>query len=132
MDKPLRSKTSTIDIYIKLAQYPILARTIRARMREEIFRRGVISQQKFEAEIEEKAVDSQKREGVYDPFVQEPAGIWQERKERIREYQTDFYFGRSPGNRWRGSGLVYATLKSYPGRTVATVALTQTLSNQWC
>lgn len=40
---PLRSRTSTIDIYIKLAQYPILADTKYAqRMREEIFRRGIM------------------------------------------------------------------------------------------
>lgn len=93
MDQPLRSKTSTIDIYIKLAQYPVLADKIRARMREEIFRRGIISREDFEAEVKQKAIESQKREGVYDPFGQEPATIWQERKARIRDYQTDFYFG---------------------------------------
>ena len=93
MDKPLRSKTSTIDIYIKLAQYPVLAEKIRARMRDEIFRRGVISREDFEVEVRQKAIESQKREGVFDPFSQEPASVWQERKARIRDYQTDFYFG---------------------------------------
>jgi hypothetical protein len=93
MDEPLRSKTSTIDIYIKLAQYPILADKIRARMRDEIFRRGIISKKDFEKEIHQKAIESQRREGVYDPFGQEPAGVWQERKSRIRDNQTDFYFG---------------------------------------
>jgi hypothetical protein len=93
MEGPLRSKTSTIDIYIKLAQYPILAEKIRARMREEIFRRGVISREEFEIEIHQKAVESQRREGVYDPFGQEPAGVWQERRAKIRDFQTDFYFG---------------------------------------
>ena len=42
--QPLRSTTSTIDIYIKLAQYPILSDQIRLRMREEIFKRGVVSE----------------------------------------------------------------------------------------
>ncbi len=93
MDEPLRSKTSTIDIYIKLAQYPILADKIRDNMREEIFRRGIISRDGFEAEVKQKAIESQKREGVYDPFGKEPAGVWQDRKARIRAYQTDFYFG---------------------------------------
>jgi hypothetical protein len=93
MEEPLRSRTSTIDIYIKLAQYPILAEKIRERMRQEIFRRGIISVEEFEAEIEQKAIESQKREGVFDPFNKEPTAIWQERKARIREYQTDFYFG---------------------------------------
>ncbi len=93
MEEPIRSKTSTIDIYIKLAQYPILADAIRARMREELFRRGIISQADFEEEVKQKAIESQKREGVYDPFNREPANIWQDRKAKIREHQTDFYFG---------------------------------------
>jgi hypothetical protein len=93
MDEPLRSKTSTIDIYIKLAQYPILADQIRARMREEIFRRGITSKEEFELEVQQKAIESQRREGVYDPFGREPAAVWQERKAKIRDYQTDFYFG---------------------------------------
>ena len=46
--RPLRSVTSTIDIYIKLAQYPILADRIRERMREELFKRGFITSEKFE------------------------------------------------------------------------------------
>lgn len=95
MEEPLRSKTSTIDIYIKLAQYPILSEKIRERMRDEIFRRGIISKEAFEAEVKYKAIESQKREGVFDPFGEEPAGVWQERKARIREYQTDFYFGNN-------------------------------------
>jgi hypothetical protein len=95
MQKSIRSKTSTIDIYIKLARYPILAEKIRARMREEIFRRGIIGEQDFEVEVKQKAIESQKREGVFDPFAEEPTAIWQERKARIREYQTDFYFGRN-------------------------------------
>jgi hypothetical protein len=93
MNSPLRSPTVTIDIYIKLAQYPILADQIRVRMREELFRRGIVSQAEFEAEVKQKAVESQRREGVFDPFTQESAGIWQERKKRIRDYHTDFYFG---------------------------------------
>ena len=91
--QPLRSKTSTIDIYIKLAQYPILAEQIRDRMRQEIFRRGIISPDEFEEAVKEKAIESQRREGVFDPFTKEPTSIWQERKARVRDYQTDFYFG---------------------------------------
>ena len=37
------SATPAIDIYIRLAQYPLLADTIRTRMRQELFRRGIIS-----------------------------------------------------------------------------------------
>ena len=91
--RPLRSTTSTIDIYIKLAQYPILADRIRVRMREEIFKRGIVDEAKFEAEVEQLAIESQKREGLYDPYAQEAATAWQRRKRRIREMHTDFYFG---------------------------------------
>lgn len=91
--RPLRSTTSTIDIYIKLAQYPILADQIRTRMREEIFKRGVVDERKFEEEVEALAVESQKREGLFDPYNQEPATVWHRRKARIRALHTDFYFG---------------------------------------
>jgi hypothetical protein len=94
---PLRSTTATIDIYIKLAQYPILADQIRLRMREELFWRGVISQGEFEREVKEKSMESQRREGLHDPFGQEEAHIWQKRKERIRDYQTDAYFANNLG-----------------------------------
>jgi hypothetical protein len=117
MDAPLRSKTSTIDIYIKLAQYPILADNIRARMRDEIFRRGVISKEEFESEVRQKALESQRREGVYDPFGEERAGVWQERKSRIRDYQTDFYFGFNlPTSAFEQ--LVNEVLSNQPGQTL--------------
>jgi hypothetical protein len=88
----LRSRTSTIDIYIKLAQYPILADKIRKRMREELFSRGVIKKEEFELEVEQQAIESQKREGLFDPFGQEPASVWRKRKSRIRSFHTDYYF----------------------------------------
>ncbi|MFK7804007.1 MAG: PEP/pyruvate-binding domain-containing protein [Anaerolineae bacterium] len=95
MKTPIRSKTSTIDIYVKLAQYPVLADRIRMRMREEIFNKGIMLERMFEEEIHEKAIASQRREGVYDPFNREAASIWQMRKARLRDFQTDFYFGNN-------------------------------------
>lgn len=94
---PLRSVTPAIDIYIKLAQYPILCDQVRVRMREELFRRGIISKVDFEREVREKAIESQRREGLYDPFGQEEANVWQKRKERVRDYQTDAYFANNLG-----------------------------------
>ena len=94
---PLRSITPAIDIYIKLAQYPILAEQIRARMREELFNRGIITQEKFEYEVKNKALESQKREGLHDPFAQEQTNIWQRRIERVRNFQTDAYFANNLG-----------------------------------
>ncbi len=95
--RPLRSVTPTIDIYIKLAQYPILSDLIRVRMREELYKRGVISQADFDAEVKRKAIESQRREGLMDPYSQEEASIWNKRKERIRDFQTDAYFANNLG-----------------------------------
>ena len=95
MNPPLRSTTSTIDIYIKLAQYPILSDKIRTRMREMLFSRGIVDSKTFEAEIRELAIASRKREGTHDPFNPEPRTVWQKRKDRIRNYHTDFYFANN-------------------------------------
>jgi hypothetical protein len=79
-------------IHLQLSQYPILADTIRERMREEIFRRGVILRDVFEQEAREKAILSQRREGILNPYQEEPAEIWGRRLSQIRDYLTDFYF----------------------------------------
>lgn len=92
---PLRSITPAIDIYIKLAQYPILADQIRTRMRDELFERGIIDPKKFEEEVRTKAKESQQREGMFDPFKKEEANLWQKRIERIRNFQTDAYFANN-------------------------------------
>ncbi len=90
---PLRSTTSTIDIYIKLAQYPILSDRIRERMREVLFASGIVDAATFEEEVEQRAIESQRREGVLNPYHEEPSNIWHRRKARIRALHTDFYFG---------------------------------------
>lgn len=59
------------EIFLKLAPYPILADRLRERMREEIFKRDVIPKEVFEQEVEDKAIQSQQREGLQDPFGQE-------------------------------------------------------------
>ena len=79
-------------LYLELVQYPILAGRIRERMREELFHRGVITPQAFEAEVHEKAIQSQRREGILDPLAQEPADIWTTRVATVRDHLTDFYF----------------------------------------
>ncbi len=92
MRTQLQSKTATIDIYVKLAQYPILSDLIRKRMREQLFSRGIVSEHVFEEEVEALARNSQHREGLTDPFNQEPTAVWEERKARIRAFHTDYYF----------------------------------------
>jgi hypothetical protein len=79
-----------LETYLLIAQYPILASPIRQKMREELFRRGIITPERFEQEIHEKAVESQQREGV--PAVGESADQWDIRYHRIRRTITDFYF----------------------------------------
>ena len=81
-----------LEIYLLLAQYPMLASPIRRRMREELFRRGIITPERFEEEVREKAILSQKREGVFDPLREESAEQWELRYHRIQRTLTDFYF----------------------------------------
>lgn len=92
MTLPPASSDRTLQIYLSLAQYPILSSQIRARMRRELFRRGVISPQVFEAEVREKAIRSQAYEGLHNPFAEEQADIWEMRLMRVRDHMTDFYF----------------------------------------
>jgi len=81
-----------LNIYLTLRQYPILRSRIRARMRQELFERGIITPDAFEAEVRDKSIQSQIREGVQDPYAEESYDIWEKRMERVREAVTDFYF----------------------------------------
>ncbi len=92
MDENGRFMPKVLQIYLEISQYPILASRIRERMRQELFSRGIISQERFEAEVREKAILSQQREGLSDPLVQESAEMWNERLRQIRDTLTDFYF----------------------------------------
>jgi len=92
MTLPHPSTDRALRIYLALAQYPILRTRIRARMRRELFDRGVISPRDFEAEVRKQAVRSQAREGLHDPLWEESEEIWDTRQARIRSHLTDFYF----------------------------------------
>ncbi len=92
MQQSLGQVPKVLELYLQIAQYPILGHRIRERMREELFGRGVISQIQFEQEVEEKAILSQQREGLSDPFFQESVEVWHERLAQIRDHLTDFYF----------------------------------------
>jgi hypothetical protein len=61
-------------------------------MRRELFGRGVITPQAFELEVREKAIQSQVREGLLNPFSEEAEAVWEQRLLRVREHLTDFYF----------------------------------------
>jgi hypothetical protein len=92
MSLPSVSTDRALRVYLALAQYPILSTQIRARMRRELFNRGVITPQTFESEVREHAVRSQAREMLHNPFTEEPANVWELRLMRVRDHLTDFYF----------------------------------------
>lgn len=90
-DLPLEAP-EILTLYLQLSQYPILARQIHRRMREELYRRGVITEERLEAEAKEKAISSQKREGLLNPYSEEDTAAWEQRLGQIRDHLTDFYF----------------------------------------
>lgn len=120
---PLRSTTPAIDVYVKLAQYPILSDRIRLRMREELFQRGVISKTDFEQEVKELAMESQRREGLHDPVSQEDESAWQRRLEIIRDYHTDALFANN-----LGSSLLDQLVEEMRNQQVATSKLELTFN----
>jgi hypothetical protein len=61
-------------------------------MRRELFNRGIITPQAFESDVREHAVRSQAREGLHNPFEDEPTNVWELRLMRVRDQLTDFYF----------------------------------------
>jgi hypothetical protein len=95
MTLPSVTTDKALRIYLALIQYPILSTQIRAHMRRELFARGIISQQAFEAEVREQAIRSQAREALHDPFLEEPSDVWELRLIRVRDHLTDFYFAHN-------------------------------------
>jgi len=89
------SSNRILDIYLTLNRYPVLSSRIRARMRKELFKRGVITRKDFNAEAQKKAIASQRREGLRDPFSEETSETWELRLARVRDSLTDFYFSYS-------------------------------------
>lgn len=81
-----------LTIYLELSNYPTLAPNIRQRMRHELFKRKIITKNEFESEVQEKAIQSQHREGLADPYGEEPPDVWVNRMRIIRDSLTDFYF----------------------------------------
>jgi hypothetical protein len=81
-----------LQLYLAISQYPVLSHTIRDQMRRELFMRGIISEEAFNREVLQKAVESQKREGLTEPLHQESPQDWDKRVRYIRAHLTDFYF----------------------------------------
>ena len=92
----LQAMPKVLQLYLEISQYPILAPTVRERMRRELFARGIISPGDLEREAKHKAMLSQEREGLTDPFAQEPADVWQRRGGHFRDSLTDFLLCPQP------------------------------------
>jgi len=93
MPRHLSYESSKIlNLYLLLAQYPMLAPRIRQHMRDELFHRGIITAERFEQEVTERAVQSQTREGLSEPLLEESGEQWERRLALVREHLTDFYF----------------------------------------
>ena len=52
MTFPTPSSDNVLNIYLALNQFPVLSGRIRARMRHELFSRGIITQEDFESEVD--------------------------------------------------------------------------------
>ncbi len=83
-----------LSIYLALGQYPILSGRIRARMRQELFERGILDPNEFEAEVRQKAILSQQQEGLTDPLYEEATEVWELRMSRVRKQLTDLTFSQ--------------------------------------
>ena len=92
MTLPPSATDRLLSLYLVLAQYPILSSRIRDLMRRELFRQGFLDQNVFEQEVIRKAIQSQDREGLRHPQIEEPAEVWERRKTLVRDQLTDFHF----------------------------------------
>lgn len=89
------SRPKVLAVHLALLQYPILADQMRKRMREELFARGVVQLATFEQEVRERAIASQRREGIEDPLFEETEEAWQRRLKITRDILTEFYCGQN-------------------------------------
>ncbi len=94
MDFLPNSSERLLSLTLALSQYPLLAPRIRARMRNELFTRGIVLQRDFESQVREEAIQTQKLEGIADPYNMEAADLWELRKAILREQLTDLIFSR--------------------------------------
>ena len=89
------SSDRLLSIYLTLSQYPILSSRIRARMRLELFQRGLIQPAEFDAQVRQTAIQSQHQEGLDDPYAEEPLETWEIRMIHVRDQLTDVLFSQN-------------------------------------
>lgn len=83
-----------LSIYLVLSQYPILAARIRELMRQELFDQKVLDPAQFKQEVTQKAIQSQEREGIHQPTIEEVAEVWERREALVADHLTDYYFSQ--------------------------------------
>ena len=94
MDFVPNTTEKLMNVVLTLAQYPILSPRIRQRMREELFARGIIDPVGLEARVRTEAIQTQKMEGIKNPYGQESTDLWELRKDILRDHLTDLLFSR--------------------------------------
>lgn len=95
MTLPLNTLDPTYRIYLTLAQYPVLRRRIRTAMRQELFKRGILSAEALEELVQQQAADSQLREGILDAESEDSHDDWRLRLDVVREHLTDLSFANN-------------------------------------
>ena len=73
-----------LTIQTTLSQYPILTEKIENEMYNRLLLDGYISVSSFSEKIRDFALLTQKREGLKDPFFQEPSLVWEKRLDRVQ------------------------------------------------
>ncbi len=81
-----------VSTILTLQQYPTLAGRIRHKMRKKLYLKSFVAQDAFEEEVRQRALESQRREGIRDPLIEEATETWQQRICSIRDHLTDSYF----------------------------------------
>ena len=94
MDFLPNSSERLLNLMLTLGQYPVLAPKIRLRMREELFKRGIIESPALEKQVLDVAVQTQRVEGVEDPYEKEASEVWEARLAAVRDQLTDLLFSR--------------------------------------
>lgn len=73
-----------LSIQTTLSQYPILTEKIENEMYSRLVFDGYITVASFTEKVRDFALLTQKREGLENPFAQEPSLIWEKRLDRVR------------------------------------------------
>ena len=96
-----------------LAEYPILQDRIIEAMLNQLVRDQVFSLSEIQVLIREKALRSQTREGLSNPFIQEGPAGWENRLSRVRAHLViDQYASQYPFEKF--SELVTAIVENRP------------------